>query len=195
MLRHISIAIRLALITLLITGVVYPLVITGIAQAAFPSQANGSLIKRDVKVVGSDLIGQRFAQPRYFHPRPSAAGEGYDATASGGSNLGPTSKKLFERVNTDISNLRKENPNLAEKKIPADMVTTSGSGLDPDITPANAYAQIPRIAKSLGVSEGKIKRLVEANTTRRQFGVLGEPRVNVLKINMALDSQYKAGMQ
>lgn len=191
--RHISIAIRLAFVTLLITGIAYPLAITGIAQVAFPKQANGSLVKRDGKVVGSKLIGQQFTRPEYFHPRPSAAGAGYDAVASGGSNLGPTNKKLIERVSSDVKKVRKENPNLIGHKVPVDMVTTSASGLDPDITPANAYAQISRVAQARGISKGNIKNLIDENITKRQFGVLGEPRVNVLRLNMALDATYKIG--
>jgi K+-transporting ATPase ATPase C chain len=193
--RHISIAIRLAVVTLLITGIAYPFVITGIAKLAFPKQANGNLVERDGRVVGSQLIGQQFIRPEYFHPRPSAAGNGYDAAASGGSNLGPTSRKLVERVSADVNRVRKDNPSLAGRKVPVDMVTTSASGLDPDITPANAYAQVPRVARARGVSDGIIKKLVDANITKRQLGVLGEPRVNVLRLNMALDAMGKAGMR
>lgn len=173
--RHISIAVRLALVTLVITGVLYPLAITGIAQMAFPKQANGSLIKRHGRVLGSALIGQQFTQPEYFHPRPSAAGNGYDATASGGSNVGPTSRTLIRRISADVGRVRKDNPNVG-RKIPVDMVTTSASGLDPDITPANAYAQVSRVARARRVSAGSIRKLVDAHIARRQLGVLGEPR-------------------
>lgn len=190
--KHISIAIRLAIMTLVITGIAYPLIITGIAQVAFPKQANGSLVKRDGKVIGSELIGQQFTRPEYFHPRPSAAGDGYDASASGGSNLGPTNEKLIERVSVDVQRVQKDNPDLAGRRVPADMVTTSASGLDPDITPANAYAQVTRVARARGVSVGNIRKLVDTNITKRQLGMLGELRVNVLGLNMALDANYKA---
>lgn len=193
--RHISIAIRLAVITLIITGIIYPLLITGIAQVAFPKQANGSLVKRGSKVIASELIGQQFIRPEYFHPRPSAAGNGYDATASGGSNLGPTSKELINRVQSDVARVRKDNPSLANGKVPVDMVTTSASGLDPDITLANAYVQLPRVAKARGISEDEVRKMVDANITKRQFGILGEPRINVLKLNMALDATNRISMR
>lgn len=193
--RHINIAIRLAFVTLIITGIIYPLLITGIAQIAFPRQANGSLVKQGGRVIGSKLIGQQFTRPEYFHPRPSAAGNGYDATASGGSNLGPTSKELISRVQMDIDHIRKDNTSLGNGQIPVDMVTTSASGLDPDITPANAYVQLLRVAKVRGISKDEVKKLVDANTTKRQFGILGEPRINVLKLNMALNAAGKAGIR
>lgn len=193
--RHINIAIRLAFVTLIITGIIYPLLITGIAQIAFPRQANGSLVKQGGKVTGSELIGQQFTRPEYFQPRPSAAGNGYDATASGGSNLGPTSRQLISRVQMDIDHIRKDNPSLGNGQIPVDMVTTSASGLDPDITPANAYVQLLRVAKVRGISKDEVKKLVDANTTKRQFGILGEPRINVLKLNMALNAAGKAGIR
>ena len=186
--RHIIIAIRLALVTLLIFGVVYPLLITGIAQVVFPRQANGSMIEQNGKVIGSALIGQQFTSPEYFHPRPSAAGNGYDATASGGSNLGPTNKQLISRIRRDVKIAVNENPSLAGGKAPADMVTTSGSGLDPDISIANAYAQAPRVAKARELSLDELKQIIDAGTTKRQLGVLGEPRVNVLRLNMAMDA-------
>lgn len=186
--RHLIIAIKLALITLLLLGLVYPLVITGLAQLLFPRQANGSMLSSQGKVIGSELIGQSFAGPKYFHPRPSAAGQGYDGLASGGSNLGPTSKLLADLLRREMKQLRAENPDLPAGKIPVDMVTTSGSGLDPDISPANAYAQIPRVAKSRGLKEVALRNLVRSHITGRQFGILGEPRVNVLKLNLALDT-------
>ncbi len=163
------------------------------AQIAFPKQANGSLIRQHGKVIGSALIGQQFTRPEYFHPRPSAAGKGYDAAASAGSNLGPTSKKLMQRISADVGRVRKDNPNLAGREVPVDMVTTSASGLDPDISPANAYAQVRRVARARRVPEGSIRKLVDAHIARRQLGVLGEPRVNVLGLNMALDAVGKAG--
>lgn len=186
--KHFSIAIRLLLVSILLMGVAYPLVITGISQVVFPKQANGSLIKSGNRVIGSELIGQQFTRPVYFHPRPSAAGNGYDAMASGGSNLGPTNKKLIERVKTDVKAAVRENPSLSDGKVPVDMVTTSGCGLDPDITIANAYAQIPGVAKARGMSVDAVKRMVDTHITHRQLGVLGEPRVNVLELNMALDA-------
>jgi potassium-transporting ATPase KdpC subunit len=189
--RHLIIAIKLALITLLLLGLVYPLVITGLAQLLFPKQANGSLLSSQGKVIGSELIGQPFAGPKYFQPRPSAAGQGYDGLASGGSNLGPTSKLLAGRIRKEIKQLRAENSTLQAGKIPVDMVTTSGSGLDPDISPANAYSQIPRIAKARGLQEAALRSLAESHITGRQFGILGEPRVNVLKLNLALDTLGK----
>lgn len=181
--RHTSIAIRMAFVTILVFGVLYPLAMTGISQVLFHRQANGSLVKEHGKVIGSELIGQQFTAPGYFHPRPSAAGKGYDAVSSGGSNLGPTSKAL-----ADIVRDRAENSGLGKGRIPVDMVTASGSGLDPDISVANAYAQTRRVAKTRGMSDARVRELVGANITRRTLGFLGEPRVNVLRINKALDA-------
>lgn len=189
MTRHAAIAVKLLLINVILLGLVYPLAITGFGQMLFPKQANGSLIHGNGRVIGSELIGQSFTGPGYFHPRPSAAGSGYDASASGGSNLSPTSKTLNDRVRSEGERLTADNPGLAKGKIPVDMVTTSASGLDPDISPANAYAQAARVAAARKMSEARLHGLIAANTTGRQFGILGEPRVNVLKLNFALDAE------
>lgn len=177
-------AIRFTLIATLICGLAYPLAVTGIASALFPRQASGSLILKDGQVIGSALLAQSFTSDRYFHPRPSAAGNGYDATASGGSNLAQSSAKLVARLQADIDKLAAQNHG---QPVPIDMVTTSGSGLDPDITPDNANYQAPRIAQARGLNEDAVRQLIARNTTPRQFGLLGEPRVNVLALNLALD--------
>ena len=190
--RHAQIAIRLAVITALLLGVAYPLLITGLSQALFPRQANGSLVRSGGRVMGSELIGQQFTRPEYFHPRPSAAGRGYDATASGGSNLGPTSRALAQRVSAEAARLQEENPGLSAGHIPADMITTSASGLDPDISLANADAQAHRIAKARGMSQDEVGRIIRSNLTDRQFGLLGEPRVNVLRLNLSLNAEGTA---
>ena len=184
---------RIKLFMTLLLGVVYPLAMTGICQVLFPYRSNGSLITQGEKVIGSELIGQNFAKPEYFQPRPSAAGnDGYDATASGGSNFGPTNQKLVDRVKASIEKFRKENPDY-HGPIPADLVTTSASGLDPHLSPDSAMAQVPRVAKARGVSVEQVNQLVGQLKEGPDLGVLGEPRVNVLRLNLALDQQNKKG--
>jgi K+-transporting ATPase ATPase C chain len=183
-------ALRMTLLMTVLTGLIYPGLVTGICQLVFPNQANGSLIQKNGAVVGSELIGQNFSKPEYFQPRPSAAGtDGYDATASGGSNLGPTNQKLVDRVNTSVAKFRKENPDYTGP-IPADLLTTSGSGLDPHLSPASADAQVARVAKARGASDNQIRQLETRLTEGRDLGFLGEPRVNALRLNLALDDQF-----
>jgi potassium-transporting ATPase KdpC subunit len=180
---------RIKLFMTVILGIAYPLVITGISQVMFPHQANGSLIKSGDKVIGSELIGQNFAKPEYFHPRPSAAGSnGFDATSSAGSNYGPTSQKLIDRVKASVEQFRKENPDY-HGPIPADLLTASASGLDPHISPDSAHAQALRVAKARGVDPGVVDGLISSSTERPDLGFLGEPRVNVLRLNLALDHE------
>ena len=182
-------AILFTLVTTLLFGIIYPLVMTGIAGLLFPHQANGSLITlKDGTVIGSELIAQSFTSDKYFHPRPSAAGNGYDATSSGGTNLAQSNAKLATRIQGDIDALQKQNPG---KPVPIDMVTTSGSGLDPDVTPDNAFYQASRVAKARGISEDKIRELISQHIAQRQLGLFGEPRVNVLELNLALDQLSK----
>ena len=186
--KNLLISIWFTLVTTVLLGIIYPLVVTGLAQLMFPNQANGQLIVEGGKLVGSHIIGQPFTQPGYFYSRPSAAGAaGYDPTASSGSNLGPTNKMLIDRVSGSVKTLQPTNPNMP---VPADLVTTSGSGLDPDISPAAAEFQIPRVAHERGLSEQDVRALVQKHTEGRQFGFLGEPRVHVLDLNLELDATH-----
>lgn len=187
--QHLRIAILMTLVTTVLFGLVYPLVVTGLGQLIFPAQANGGMIVRNGQIVGSRLIGQTFSSDRYFHSRPSGAGNGYDpvAPSGGASNLGPTNRQLLERVKGDVQKLHAENPKAA---IPVDLVTTSGSGLDPEISPAAAEFQIPRVARERHLGETDLRALVAKHTLGRQFGVLGEPRVNVVELNLDLDTSH-----
>jgi len=185
--KNLLTAVWFTLVTTLLFGVFYPLVVTGLSQVLFPKQANGQLIERNGKVVGSAIIGQSFTGPGYFYSRPSNAGTGYDATSSSGSNLAPTNKLLIERVKGDVQKAQAENPRAS---VPVDLVTASGSGLDPDISPAAAEFQIPRVASERRMTPGDLRALVHRHTTDRQLGVLGEPRVNVLGLNLDLDSRH-----
>jgi potassium-transporting ATPase KdpC subunit len=181
---------RINIFATILFGLVYPLVVTGICQLAFPHKANGSLIVSDGKTIGSELIGQNFVRPEYFQPRPSAAGnDGYDPTASGGSNFGPTNQKLIDRVKASIEKFRKENPDYTGP-IPADLVTASASGLDPHLSPDSAKAQAPRVAKARGATLGQVQQLIAQFTEMPSLGLLGEPRVNVLNLNLALDQRF-----
>jgi potassium-transporting ATPase KdpC subunit len=182
--KNFMIALWFTLVTTVIFGVLYPLAITGLAQLLFPGRANGQLIETNGKTVGSKIIGQSFTGPTYFHSRPSNAGSGYDPTSSGGSNLAPTNKLLIERVRSDVQKLQLENPSIP---VPVDLVTASGSGLDPDISPAAAEFQIPRVAHSRGMKEDDVRTLVRKHTRNRDLGFLGEPGVNVLELNLELD--------
>jgi K+-transporting ATPase ATPase C chain len=182
--KNFTTAVLMTVVTTLLLGLGYPLAVTGLAQAIFPDEANGQLIERDGGVVGSRLIGQPFGSPGYFWSRPSAAGTGYDAGASSGSNLGPTSAKLLDRVKADVARLQATNPGVP---VPVELVTTSGSGLDPHLSPAGAEFQVARVARERGMPEDEVRRLVAAHAAGRTFGLLGEPRVNLLELNLALD--------
>lgn len=187
MLQQLVPALRMTLVLTVFTGLIYPGVVTGICQIFFRNQANGSLIVQNGKVIGSSLLGQAFKRPEYFHPRPSGAGnDGYDPTASGSSNLGPTNQKLYDRVKASAEQFRKENPDYTGP-FPADALTQSASGLDPDISVANAAAQVARVAKARGASTSQIESIIASTTEGRDLGYLGEPRINVLKLNLALD--------
>lgn len=188
--KNLIISVLMTIATTILLGIVYPLFVTGLAQLIFPNKANGQLIVRNGQVVGSRIIGQGFSGAAYFHSRPSAAG--YDAANSAGSNLGPTNQKLIDRVKRDTAALQAENPG---KPVPIDMVTTSASGFDPEISPAAADFQVPRVAKERGVSEADLRGMVARHTTGRQFGFLGEPRVNVLEMNLELDQRFSVAKQ
>jgi potassium-transporting ATPase KdpC subunit len=185
--HYLNVAIRFTLVTTLLFGLGYPLAVTALSQWLFPKQANGSLIEKDGQVLGSRLIGQNFSSDDYFHSRPSSAGAGYDASSSSPSNLGPTNKQLVDRVNNDVAKLQQEHPGVL---IPADLLTGSGSGLDPDISPAAADYQVARVAKARGVGEQALRELVLQHTQQRQLGILGEARVNVLELNLDLDARF-----
>jgi K+-transporting ATPase ATPase C chain len=187
--KDLQIAIRFTLVTTVLFGIAYPLVVTGLSQWLFPRQSNGSLITRDGKIIGSRLIGQTFSSDSYFHVRPSSAGDGYDAANSSGSNLAPTNHALIERVQADVAKLRAENPSAP---IPVDLVTASGSGLDPHISPAAAEFQVPRVTNARKIPQDSLRALIAKHTEARQFGVFGEPRINVLELNLELDSAFPA---
>jgi len=187
--KNLLIAVLMTIVTTILLGIIYPLVVTAIAKVVFPNKANGQLIQRNGVIVGSRIIGQPFSSAGYFHSRPSAAGNGYDAGNSGGSNLGPTNQKLIDRVKADVATNQAENPS---KPVPIDLVTTSASGLDPHISPAAAEFQVPRIARERGMTEDQVRQLITKHTEGRQLGFLGEPRVNVLELNLDLDASYPA---
>jgi K+-transporting ATPase ATPase C chain len=184
--RNLIVAMLMTVVTTVILGLIYPLVVTGIAQVVFPDEANGQLVERDGTVIGSRLIGQGFSSPGYFRSRPSATARPYDAANSGGSQYGPTNKKLIDAVKANVEAVKKENPSVP---VPVDLVTTSASGFDPHISPASADFQIPRVARERGMPETDLRQFVQAHTEGRQLGVLGEARVNVLELNLALDRQ------
>jgi len=184
--KNLITAFLMTIATTILLGVIYPLVVTAIAQVLFKDKANGQIRYRDGEAIGSRIIAQPFTSPKYFHPRPSNAGNGYDAANSGGTNYGPTNQKLIERVRADAATLHQENPN---EQIPVDLLTTSASGLDPEISPAAAEFQIPRVARERGIAENVVRDLVQKHTYQRDLGLLGEPRVNVLELNLDLDQQ------
>jgi K+-transporting ATPase ATPase C chain len=186
--QNLKTAILMTIVTTVLLGLIYPLVVTGLAQLLFHDKANGQLVSRNGQVIGSRIIGQAFVGPGYLHSRLSAAGNGYDAANSSGSNLGPTNQKLIDRVKVDTARLQAENPG---QSVPVDLVTTSASGLDPDVSPAGAEFQVPRIARERGLSEEQVRQIIQQRTAQRTLGLLGEPRVNVLEVNLALD-QMKA---
>ena len=186
MIKHLGTSLRVTIVSVILLGLIYPLVMTAIAQTIFPWQANGSMIVVNGKIAGSAIIGQLWTKPQYFHGRPSAAGKGYDPTATGGTNYGPTSKKLIDSTKATIAQLKKDNPD-ASGPPPIDLITSSGSGIDPDVTPAAAYWQAPRVAKARHMSVSSVNALVANHVQGRTFGFLGEPRVNVLELNLALD--------
>jgi K+-transporting ATPase ATPase C chain len=185
--KNLITAILMTIATTILLGIIYPLVVTGLAQLMFPKQANGQLIQKDGKTIGSSIIGQSFSSPAYFHPRPSFAGNGYDATNSNGSQLGPTNQKLIDRVKGNVTSAQAENPGTP---VPIDLVTGSASGLDPHITPAAAEFELPRVARERGTTVDQLRALVAKHTSDRQFGFLGEPRVNVLELNLELDERF-----
>ena len=185
--KNLITAVLMTIATTILLGIIYPLVVTGLAQLLFPKKANGQLIEKDGKVIGSAIIAQGFTGAAYFHPRPSAAGNGYDPNSSNGSHLGPTNQKLIDRVKGDVAAAQAENPGTP---VPVDLVTASGSGLDPDITPAAAKFQVPRVARERKAPAAEIEKLVLEHTANRQWGFLGEPRVNVLELNLALDDRF-----
>jgi K+-transporting ATPase ATPase C chain len=190
--KNLVTSVLMTIATTVLLGIIYPLVVTGLSQLFLSKKANGQFIEANGKIVGSRIIGQAFSSPGYFHSRPSAAGSGYDATASNGSQWGPTNQKLVDRVKGDVAAAQAENPGTP---IPIDLVTASGSGLDPEISPAAAAFQIPRIAKARGISETQMRELVAKHTENRQLGFLGEPRVNVLELNLELDNQFPGTKQ
>ena len=190
--KNLTTAILMTVATTILFGIIYPLVVTGLAQLIFPEKANGQLIHREGKTIGSSIIAQGFSSPGYFHPRPSFAGNGYDPMNSNGSQLGPTNQKLIARVKGDVANAQSENPGTP---VPIDLVTGSASGLDPHITPASAEFQLPRVARERGITVDQLRAMVAKNTEDRQFGFLGEPRVNVLELNLELDERFPSRKQ